>query len=133
MDMCRRREILAARHQGYALDRIVDRDREVITCRELLAGEHYIAVHFWLRLSPAFTLDPVERASQCNRARQVEPPGVINSRTHSRSGLSGSEPAAGAGINRLRVAMRRSAGACNFGLDLAPCAKAGVEHTQRIE
>src|ERR1700719_4297588 len=109
MDMRRRREILAAGHQGYALDRVIDRDREVVARRDLLAGKHYIAEHVWLRLSPAFAFDPVERASQCDCARQVEPQGVINSRTHPCSGLSGSEPAAGAGINGSGVAMRRSA------------------------
>src|ERR1700740_2494896 len=100
MDMRRRREILAAGHQGYALDRVIDRDREVVARRELLAAEDDIAEYSGLRSLPASLLDPVERAGQGERACQVEPQGKIDTRTQLLGDLFGPEPAASAGINR---------------------------------
>src|SRR5580693_7164887 len=133
MDMRCYREILTPGHQVYALDGVVDRDCEVVARRELLAGQHDIAEYGGLRLPPAFSLDPVEWAGQRERACHVEPQRVINSRTNPCGGLSGSEPAAGAGIRRSGIAVRSGAGARDLSLDLAPCAKARVERTQRIE
>src|ERR1700720_4274062 len=68
MDMRRHREILAAGHQGYALDRVVDRDREMVARRELLAGEHDIAEQGRVRWLPEFALDQ-RPAGQSARAR----------------------------------------------------------------
>ena len=129
MDMRRRREILAAGHQGYALDCVVDRDREVIARRELFAGEHYIPKQRRVGLPSALSFDPVEWAGQRERACQIEPPCIIGPRTQLCGDLFGAAPAAGAGISRSGIAMRRAAGARDLGLDLAPRAKAGVEHT----
>ena len=68
VDMRRHREILAAGHQGDALDRVVDRDREMVARRQLLAGEHDIAEHS--RGQPAGGIPPrTSRAGRSARAR----------------------------------------------------------------
>ena len=43
MDVCRRRQIRTAGHQGDSLDRIIDGNGEVIACRHVFAGENDIA------------------------------------------------------------------------------------------
>ena len=81
MDMRRDRQILTAGHQGDALDRVVDGDREVVARRELLAGEHDIAEQSGLDLPTAFSLDPAERAGQRKGAYRVKPQCIVLSRT----------------------------------------------------
>ena len=62
--MRRGEQIDAARHQGHALQRVVDRDREVIARRHLLAGQHDIAERRRIGRDARSVLVPV-RAARC--------------------------------------------------------------------
>ena len=81
VNMRRREEILAAGDQGYALERVIDRYREVVAARRVFTGQHDIAERprvgaKAVRFTAAF-LDPIKRAGQRQRAGKIEPQGVI--------------------------------------------------------
>src|SRR5260370_40070969 len=103
MDMRRHRQILAAGHQAYPLDRVIYGDRKVVARRYLLAGEHYIAEYSGLRSLPAFPPDPLERAGQRERTGAAEPQRIIDPRTQLWADLSGAEPPASTGIRRAGI------------------------------
>jgi hypothetical protein len=48
MQISRRLQILTARHQRDALQRIIMRDAKVIGCRHILSAQHNIAKNVWV-------------------------------------------------------------------------------------
>src|SRR5215472_14660134 len=133
MDMRRHREVLAASNQGYALDRVVDGDGEVVARRKLLAGEHHVAERFGLRPARAPLFVPVERTGQSKSASEVEAQREVRCQALLCGNLVAGQPAAGAVVAWSGIALRSASGPRNLGPDLPPCAKARVEHPERVE
>jgi len=119
------------------LDRVVERDREVIAGRHVLSRENDIAkcrrVGVPRTRHVAAFLDPVDGAGQAQRAGDIQPERVIEPCPLPRRDFAGGEPTAGAGVGRAAVFMRRPAGASDLGLDLATRAEARVERPHRGE
>ncbi len=134
VDMGRGEEILAARHQGDALQRVVDGDGEMVARRHLLAREHDVAVA--RRIGPhglRLLVDPVELADAGERASDIEAEGEGLAGGDARPSLGRVETAAGAGIERPFRPVRRAAGARYLGLDRRARAEAGIDEAHRRE
>ena len=127
MDMGRGEEIGAARHQRHALQRIVDRHREMIARRRILPRQHHIAQRQRIGRDGARPLRLPSRAARCapapaprrGAARRVRPRRSAPRRVARRKG------AAGAGIKRPLGPLRRVERAGDLGLDRARVQKHG--------
>jgi len=71
----------------------------------------------------------MQRAGQGQRASYIEPQREVEPGAVAGGNLGGREPPADAGISWTAIPLGSSAGALDLGLDLASCAKAGVEHS----
>ena len=104
-----RQHVLAARHQGDALQVIVDRDREMIAGRRILARDHEVAQQQRLALDAAQRLvDEVIGPRLLRRARRRRGAGSAPGPPRSCPRRScGEQMPAGAGIERAVRPMRR--------------------------
>ncbi len=101
VDMGRRQQVDAARHQGDALQVIVDRDREMVAGRRVLAGDHEVAHQPRLAFDPSQRLvEERVRPRLCGRARTVETHAMLDARVEAPPAFLFREMTAGAGIER---------------------------------
>jgi hypothetical protein len=137
MDMRGRRQIRAAGHQSHPLDRIIDRNRQVVARWHIFAGEYNVAERSRICQLPArplpFLLDPVERTGQSERASEVKPQRIIAPGALLLSALPRAEAAARPRIGQFGWRMRRTAGSRDLFLDLTACAEARVEDAHRLQ
>jgi len=103
----------------------------VIARRNILAREDDVAERCRIGRPPtrhaAAIFEPMQRAGQGQRASYIEPQREVEPGAVAGGNLGGREPPAGAGISWTAIPMGSSTGARDLGLDLASCAKAGVE------
>src|SRR5205085_6209036 len=78
-------------------------------------------------------LIPIQRAGARQCRTDIEPQGVISGALPARFPFRRAQAAANAGIRRTHISLRRAAGPRDLGLDLATCAKAGIEQPHRVE
>ena len=72
--MRRGAQVDAARHQRHPLQRIIDRDREMIAGRRLLARQHDVAERGGIGRDPPTVLVPGERPGARQRNADIDDP-----------------------------------------------------------
>ncbi|MCY1169494.1 hypothetical protein D9M73_95260 [compost metagenome] len=115
---------------GHALRRIIDRYRQMVTGKRILARQHDIALRQRVSVDrPREGIGPHQvGVGSRNRARHVEPPGVRDARRDARGALRLRQRAAGAGIDGFRPMRCRLARR-----DFRARAEAGIEQPHRAQ
>ena len=124
VDVGRGEQVHPARDQRHAVLGIVERDRQMVARRRVLAHQHHVAEGFGRGALRARRLvGPVERPGDFERPRHVEPP-------RAGAGIAADARfAAGPRIDRRPVGIGRGGGGGN----LRPRAPARIDHLAGVE
>ena len=132
----RGKEVASAHDVGDALERVVDRHRQMIARREIAPAEHDVAPQRRLRRTSdraqrprRIRSRPDSAGAAVDRASHVEAPGGFFAAREPRGAFVGGKRAAGSRIERRAVGVARDGRARDFGA----AAKAGIDEPARLE
>src|SRR5262245_32755223 len=134
MDMRRRQHVLAACHHGHTLQMVVDRDRQMVAGRRVLAGHHEVPQQERLALdSPMAFVDEVVGPRLPGGALAIEPQAELVTGGDAIAPLFSRQHPAGAGIERSVGAVWRVGGSSDFPPNVGTAAKARIDQAALVE
>jgi hypothetical protein len=125
-------EVAAAHDVRHALGGVVDRHREMVADRRVLAGEHDVAEGLRLGHHLGVPVAPVERPGRGGRPGHIEPPGM-RLPDEAPGPLLRRQGAAGAGVERPVGTVRRRRAGGDLGGDRGAGAEAGISEAVGLE